>query len=231
MSHELLNFCHDPNSFQIYINDVLDERENFAKLINKRWNEVIKPNSSILIFSQSVRMLDLLKSVPANTQRTCQLYICECRPKSANELQDALAICKYLEETYYNSFKIIPDMAAGNLIIRGKIDSILMGAHSVYIKNCNPISFVNTCGTVMIYEMAEKYHIPFFLIAEKAKFIYCDDERTEVVSYEEEVDIFNNIRSNCQVSFENIGYDLCPISHKMIEDGYFKIIFDDIFLH
>lgn len=222
----LSKFKDDTNAFQSHINDVIDDREQFAKLINRRWNEVVKQNSNILVFSQSVRMLDLLKNVPANTQRTCELYICECRPKSPNELQDALAICKYLEGTYYKSFNIIPDMAAGNLIVREKIDSILMGAHSVYIKDNRPISFVNTCGTVMIYTMAEKYNIPFYLIAEKAKFVYCDESEDKLISYEEEADIFNNTPSNCNISFENIGYDLCCINDEMVDTGYFKIISD-----
>lgn len=227
MSEELKNFIDNLNSFQLYISEVIDDREQFAKLINKRWNEVVKPNNSILVFSQSVRMLDLLKTVPANTQRTCELFICECRPKSASELQDAFAICKYLEETYYKNFKIIPDMAAGNLIVRGKINSIIMGAHSVFIKDSRPISFVNTCGTSMIYTMAEKYHIPFYLIAEKAKFIYCNDDYDESVSYEEEVDIFNNTQTNCKICFENIGYDLCVIDKEIYDSGFFKIISDD----
>lgn len=223
----LLKQSNDMNGFQNTINLVIEERAGYARSINNRWNEVIKVEneySNILIFSQSIRLLDLLKSVPPFTQRKCNLYICECRPKSPESFQDALAIYKYLEDTDYRQFFLIPDMAAGNLIERGEIDAVLMGAHSIYVKGETPISFVNTCGTSMITLTAKAFSIPVYLIAEKAKFVDVSDISTVHVSYEEEENIFLNAQTYDRLTRKNIGYDLCNIDKDMLERNLFKII-------
>lgn len=223
---KLHDLCDSMNDFQTYICEVIDDRRNFSRLINKQWNKVVQENKNILVFSQSVRMLNLLKAVPANTQRSCQLYICECRPKSPTAFQDAFSICEFLEDTYYQDFHIIPDIAAGNLIGRGKIDLIVMGAHSVFLRNNLPVSFVNTCGTMMIYTMAEKYKIPFYLITEKAKFVELGCTGQELISYQEEEDIYKNTPSINNTHLDNIGYDLCCIDEEMYNCNCFQIISD-----
>lgn len=217
----------DMNGFQNTINKVIEERREFARKINDRWNEVINIKAddfNILVFSQSIRLLDLLKAVPSFTQRKCNLYICECRPKSPEAFQDAFSIYKYLEETDYKQFYIIPDVAAGNLIARGKINTVLMGAHSIYIKDGNPIFFINTCGTSMIALVAEKFSVPLFIIAEKAKFVNVSDDRAIKISYEEEENIFINTQSYDRLSRKNIGYDLCKISKTMLDKNLITII-------
>ena len=219
----------DMNGFQHTINLVIEERLDYARKINNKWNEVVRITEdteeyNILVFSQSVRLLDLLKAVPSFTQRKCNLYICECRPKSPDAFQDAFAIYKYLEETDYNQFFLIPDMAAGNLIERGIINVVVMGAHSIYLKDGQPISFVNTCGTSMIALMAREYGIPVRLIAEKAKFVSLPSDNSPKVSYEEEANIFLNTQSFDRLTRKNIGYDLCKIDKRTLDRNLFTVI-------
>lgn len=217
----------DMNGFQNTINTVIEERREFARKINNRWSEVINTKEddfNVLVFSQSIRLLDLLKAVPSFTQRKCNLYICECRPKSPEAFQDAFAIYKYLEETDYQQFYLIPDVAAGNLISRGVINAVVMGAHSIYIKDGQPISFINTCGTSMIALAAEEFSVPLFIIAEKAKFVNVLNDESVKISYEEEENIFLNTQSYDRLSRKNIGYDLCRLNKEMLDKKLITII-------
>lgn len=217
----------DMNGFQSTINTVIEERREFARKINNRWSEVINTKEddfNFLVFSQSIRLLDLLKAVPSFTQRKCNLYICECRPKSPEAFQDAFAIYKYLEETDYQQFYLIPDVAAGNLMSRGVINAVVMGAHSIYIKDGQPIFFINTCGSSMIALAAEEFSVPLFIIAEKAKFVNVLNDESVKISYEEEENIFLNTQSYDRLSRKNIGYDLCRLNKEMLDKKLIAII-------
>lgn len=219
----------DINGFQQTINLVIEERREYTRKINNKWNEVVRITEdtkqfNILVFSQSVRLLDLLKAVSSFTQRKCNLYICECRPKSPEAFQDAFAVYKYLEQTDYNQFCLIPDVAAGNLIERGVVNVVVMGAHSIYLKDGQPVAFINTCGTSMIALMAREYRVPFCLVAEQAKFVNLQSDSSPKVSYEEEVNIFLNTKSYDRLTRKNIGYDLCKIDKEMLDQNLFILI-------
>jgi methylthioribose-1-phosphate isomerase len=127
-----------------------------------------------------------------------------------------------LKDTEY-PITIIPDVCAGNLIYRKLIDKVIMGAQSIYFNQGKPVSFVNTCGSVMIALVSEKYDIPFFIVAESAKFIHLKENEQPQISYKEEVNIFTDEEQIVLlkadrlqgVSNRNVGHDLCPFSSNM----------------
>lgn len=198
------------------ISDIIEERNRNIRSLSKRGKEIIKRNSTILLYSQSIQMLEVLKAVPKNVQDTCKLYVCECRPKSPDPFQDGIAICHYLKETGYD-ISLVPDVSVGNLLARNQVNLVMMGAHSLYFRNGKFVSYVNTCGTNMISIVSEFYNIPLYVVAESSKIINLKDQEEEVVSYEEEENIFSatdiisslHLEGINNVNELNIGYDLC----------------------
>ena len=166
--------------------------------------------------------MNLIKSATKYIQSNCEIYICECRPKSPSPFQDAFSICEYLSETNYD-FTIIPDMAIANLMANNKISYVIMGAVTVYIENGMPKSFVNTCGSLMVLNSASKYNIPVYVIAESSKFVDLkNSSNDENVHYEQEEEIFfssqstlDTLKAKMKVHSSNIGFDLCPFSEKV----------------
>lgn len=201
------------------ITDIIDDRKNNLKKISKNGKAIIEKGSCILVYSQSIQMLELLKSVSKNVQDSCKLFVCECRPKSPNPFQDGIAICEYLKDTGYN-ISLIPDVSVGNLLARNQVNLIMMGAHSIYFRNDEFVSYVNTCGTNMISLAAEFYNVPIYIIAESNKIIHLNDSEQEIVSYEEEENIFGaadiinslHLEGISNVTELNIGYDLCVVN-------------------
>lgn len=207
----------DKDELESALSRYIYERKTVALNIGTAWRKVVNKGDNILIFSQSIRMIDLLKSVTRGIQESCKLYICECRPKSPDPFQDAYALCESFKDTGYQ-MTIIPDVCLGNLISRKQINKVVMGAHSIYFKNGKPVSFVNTCGSLMISLTSKEYKVPLFVIAESAKFLEISQNGSPHVSYMEEENIFiNEVKTtflqndNLQsISNLNVGYDLCP---------------------
>lgn len=205
----------DIDNIEQMIDDIVKQRNLDAESLSRKHRGLIKKDMNILLYSQSVRVIDLLKSVSNRVQQTCNIYICECRPKSANPFQDAIDISNYLQDTMYKK-SIIPDATVGNLIGNKLIDIVIMGAHTLYYKDDKFISFVNTCGTNTILNSARLNNVPVYVIAESSKRQDLDNHEMEDIIYDEEKDTFNNrlknegIRINTKVL--NIRYDLCEIT-------------------
>lgn len=215
------------NDVEDIIEDMIFERQKNLKALSRNGKGIIEKGSSILVYSQSIQMLEMLKAVSKTIQDTCRVYVCECRPKSPNPFQDGMAICEYLKDTGYEIL-LVPDVSAGNLMSRSQINLILMGAHSVYYREDKFVSFVNTCGTNMISIAAEFYNIPLYIVAESSKIVKLNTNEYESVSYDEEENIFgaadviNALHSEgiSNVTELNIGYDLCKANRntKLITD-------------
>lgn len=201
------------------ISDQIDDRMRNLKMLSRKGKEIIEKGSSILVYSQSIQMLEMLKAVSKNIQDSCKLFVCECRPKSPLPFQDGIAICEYLKGTGYDIL-LIPDVSIGNLLSRNQIDMIMMGAHSIYYKENEFVSYVNTCGTSMISIAAEYYDIPLYIVAESSKIVRLNGDDQEKVSYEEEENIFGaadiinslHLEGISNVTELNIGYDLCKVN-------------------
>lgn len=201
------------------ISDIISDRKHKLDELSRTGKKIIKKGSNILVYSQSIQMLEVLKSVPRNVQDTCKLFVCECRPKSPSPFQDGIAICEYLKDTGY-TITLVPDVTLGNLMARNQINIVVMGAHSVYFRNHIFTSFVNTCGTNIISLVAANYNIPVYVIAEDSKILNLENSDEEEVSYEEEENIFGaidiigllHLEGINNVSELNIGYDLCKVN-------------------
>jgi len=173
----------------------------------------------ILVYSQSQRVIDALLGVPQATQRTCELFISECRPKSPNPYQDAIAVCAELADSQY-LVTVCPDVVAATLLATRQISKVMMGTHAIYQENDGtPYAFVNTCGSLAIAVVAKEYDVPVIVIGEKLK---CDFvpllEAEDHVHSHQESDLLqgalglSELRTQRQeVAHLNIGYDLVTL--------------------
>lgn len=203
---------------ELYLEEVIRGRAQVSVAIGKKAIDVIRKNSNILVYSQSVRIFDILKGAPRGVQDTCHIYIAECRPKSPESFQDALAIAHEIKSTGYQ-LTLIPDAAMGNLIAGKQIHAVLLGSHAIYLRSGKPMYFVNTCGTSLLLSIAKQHNIPVFVIAESSKWSELPGGTEPSVSYDQEEALFRGLSgrltelkaSGCHISAVNIGYDLCVI--------------------
>lgn len=194
----------------------------------KEQGEIFSKNEAgrnILLFSESLRVIEFLSGTTDSFQKHSQLYICECRPKSELPFRDAQNFCDLIRDSncMFSKITIIPDMTAFNLIERGIVDLIVLGAHDVLLSNDCPVYFINTCGTSAIIEMARKYHVEVIVVAEEGKFNciescepVSDDEYDfkYEISYGHESTIYDEYEfmswaESQNIDTQNIGYDFC----------------------
>lgn len=217
---QILNQCCDLNEMLNYLEQKVVELNISASLINKHNSAVIKRSDSILIYSQSVRVTNFLKSLTREYQQSCTLYICECRTKSPFPFYDAIQICKSLEDTGYK-MHIVTDSSVSYLMKKNQITKVLMGAHAVYLQEAEMVKFVNTSGSDLILSEALKYKIPVFVIAEKKKCKLWDLDEESKVGYIEEKFVTKPLEDEGIETLE-VAYDLCN-AHQYVsfvcEDG------------
>jgi len=211
----------DKDAAERKIKEVVRDREAVAAVIrDKAANmQIIKRGDNILVYSQSVRVLDILRGAPRGVQDTCKIFLAECRPKSPESFQDALAIAENLKGSGYD-LTLIPDASIANLFERNQIKTVILGAHAVHLDGIVPKYFVNTCGTLMVLHAAHRKNIPVFVVAESFKHVpVIDPNMPPTVSYEEEEALYGDLdgklaelkAARVKISAVNIGYDLCPV--------------------
>lgn len=201
------------------VREAIDLRNSKTTLFRAVGRKYVRRNDRLLLFSQSQRVLQALLGVSAAVQRTVDLFIAECRPKSPYPYDDATAICRLLADSHYN-ITVCPDVVATNLISTGQIDRIIMGTHAVYTEDGLPHSFVNTCGSLAVALAGERYSVPTLVIAEliKLKAVAAADAIGEMHSHQERdlleaaTGINELATRRSPVSHINIGYDLVPVS-------------------
>ncbi len=220
---QTLNRCCDLNEMLNYLEKKVGELKISSALINKHNSDVIKRSDSILIYSQSVRVTNFLKSLTREYQQSCTLYICECRTKSPVPFYDAIQILKSLEDTGYK-MHIVTDSSVTYLMKKNQITKILIGAHAIYMQDGKMVKFVNTSGSDLILNEALSYKIPVFVIAEKKKCkIWNLDEELKVGYIEE--NFVTRLLEDEGIETLEVAYDLCN-SHKYVsfvcEDGIIK---------
>ena len=100
---------------------------------------------------------------------------------------------------------------------RKQVNNVFMGAHSIFVKDNKPQSFVNTCGSMLITNIAKEEGIPVYVIGEMSKLVALTPEAIGHVSFDEEEEIFTDVAKTLtelkstgqKVRTLNIGYDLC----------------------
>ncbi|MBE5764469.1 MAG: translation initiation factor eIF-2B [Clostridiales bacterium] len=205
---------------ELIVQQVKMERSQISKGIRKQGKNNLTDckGSNILLYSQSLRVVEYLNGASEEFKKNSNLWICECRPKSDEPFRDAKNTCQLLKESNssYN-ITIIPDMAAFNMMSRGLIDLVVLGAHDIVLYQENPISFINTCGTAGLLNYAKEKGIPVCVVAETGKFTEAIKEGDSLkyeISYGHEITIYNNFKfalwaKNENINTQNIGYDFC----------------------
>jgi translation initiation factor 2B subunit (eIF-2B alpha/beta/delta family) len=211
--------CTDKDCAEEVVKDLLESRRQLSVRISRNGNRVVIRNDNILLYSQSKRVGQLLRGVATGIQETCHLYIAECRPKSPEPFQDAIAFAEALSGTSYR-VTIVPDVVAANLLRRHQITKVLMGAHQVFRRSGRWESFVNTCGSDAVIEIASRENVKVYIIAEKDKITDLEpDAPPPAISYDEEEALFSSVSSELgelrargqNVAGINVGYDICEV--------------------
>lgn len=218
-----LSLCNDSNEMLKYIERKVYELNASSIEINKHNDKVIKRSDAILIYSQSVRVANLLNSFPKDFQQSCTLYISECRPKCPSPFYDAKQILNSLKDTEYKKH-IVTDASTTYLMEKNQITKVIMGAHAVYIQDGKMIKFVNTSGSDMILREAKKFNIPVFIVAEKKKCKDWNDCEVSKIGYIEEKLITKTLEDEGIDTLE-VAYDLCHSLDNVsfvCEDGIIK---------
>ena len=210
---------------EVSLSDYKYEREQISRNIGKKYSSVIKKKDSILLFSQSKRVSQILSAVPISIQKECSLYIGECRPKSPGHsfFQDAIETIKHIDPSNYKT-TFYPDIILGHLFETGKISKVIVGAHTIYIdKSGHMTHFVNTCGSSVISTLCVFYNIPLYVVADSDKEADANILKTKKISTTQEVklddsstsrSLKNLEREGYKIKIMNVGYDLVE-SNKM----------------
>lgn len=182
---------------------------------------LIKPNERILLYSQSQRVLQVLRGAPLSVQRSVHLFVCECRPKSPKPYEDAAATSIELSNSHYN-VTVCPDVVGLNLLATKQIDKVVIGTHALFCENgANDVyAYVNTCGTDAIAEVANKHGVPIIVIGEALKLEMIPRNFASDHLYpHQESDLTEGARSIRNISTKrgevthlNIGYDLVEVA-------------------
>ena len=159
-----------PASAETLLRNYIADRTGRIRQFAALGTTLIGENERILLYSQSQRVLQVLRSVPQAIQRTVHLFICECRPKSPGPYDDAGATCAELAGTNYN-ITVCPDVVGLSLLATRQIDKVVVGTHALFSENgANDIyAYVNTCGMNAIAEVAGHHDVPVCVIGEALK--------------------------------------------------------------
>ena len=195
-----------------------EERRAIRGRLGQKAHGVVGDARTVLIYSQSQRVVDCLSALSPERQRSVAVLIAECRPKSPTHFADALGVARLLEKTQYQ-LRLVPDVACGHLLQGGRINLVMMGAHSVFRSSDGAFRyFVNTCGSSMLAAIAQGCNIPVKVVFESEKVQVLDDSESQVakVSFDEEENIAADVLSALALTPSlaertrviNVGYDL-----------------------
>lgn len=218
--YEQLSSAGDIGDAERVVNSLIRSREAKRELFENLSRAVVESDDRILLYSQSQRVLQVLQGAPKAIQRRVDVFVSECRPKSPSAYQDAIAICRSLEDTEY-SVTICPDVVAINLIATGQITRVVMGTHSLYREGpgSQPYAFVNTCGSLAVAIAAERYGVPLVVIGEALKIEdIAEVDANDHLTVHQENDLLEGLMGVTELTTQreivghtNIGYDLVPV--------------------
>jgi translation initiation factor 2B subunit (eIF-2B alpha/beta/delta family) len=197
------------------LSNLRQRRISVKARMNAKTATSLRGTTSVLLYSQSQRVVDALAYVRPRDQEKVTLYISECRPKSPHPFQDAIATALLLRGTKYKII-LIPDVCALRLIEDRKVDAVLMGAHAVFrcAKSRRFTCFLNTCGSRAVVSATRAAGIPVKLVFETDK--VCNTSKLRDISYGVEEDIAakvievlaDEVDLADRISVQSIGYDL-----------------------
>lgn len=195
----------------------LERRRAARREIAMAADEAIGDAERLLLYSQSQRVIDLLMDLEPRRRKRLTLIVPECRAKSPEPFQNALLIAEQLHEGGFKSIEVVADMVGIHLVMRRKVDMVLMGLHKIFHGERGelPLGVVNAVGTDAISLAAEHVGIPAVFVFEDEKISYTEslDTALEVVSFDPECDIGASLQgsgNSTRVVCRQIGYDLVP---------------------
>lgn len=207
-----LEKCQNKDQMLQIVRRKIESRVVIGNKINYFSSQIFKPSSQILVYSQSIRVIEILKSLSFEIQKSCMVYISECRAKSPSPFYDAIQIYEQLESTKYKKV-LITDSSISYLMKTNQVNCVIMGAHAVYTENGIVSKFVNTSGSQTIVTESNKYNIPIYLIAEKAKIKKWSKAAENETRYEEGNYITNVLSSmSSRPATIEVAYDLCEMT-------------------
>ncbi|MBU1341647.1 MAG: metallophosphoesterase [Proteobacteria bacterium] len=154
------------------INKLMEKRRKNLIALSENAKTFISDGGSILLFGYSSLIINALDSCASEQKRNTHIYICECRGKTqynyANEIvySDGLHYAQKVREIGFQNVWIIPDISISNLMDRGLIQKVLFGTNGI---NNVDQSFGHTCGHLTVSDVANKYRVPVFIIADTGK--------------------------------------------------------------
>jgi translation initiation factor 2B subunit (eIF-2B alpha/beta/delta family) len=157
---------------------ILDQRKKSKEQINSKYAGKLDGKKNIFLFGFSKMVVDLLRSNKAeNFKNNINMYIFECASKRrfsiTNNLEynDGLHYALELWKVGFKNISILPEASFASLLndTEAKIDDtnslLLLGANGIDLEgNCG-----HTSGHLMMVIVAQYYHIPVFLVADKFK--------------------------------------------------------------
>jgi len=130
----------------------------------------IGANDSILLYSFSKAVLAVLNQwLSTHEEEVVTIYLCECRPKSANKpFAESLRWAEQLPRNRCR-LRFIPDADAARLLSAGQVTKVFMGVHRLRRPSPRRALFDNTAGSLALAQAAASANVPLFVFARTAK--------------------------------------------------------------
>ena len=190
-----------------------EQRGKISSRISENGRGIINRGDTLLIFSQSQRVIDFLNELEPSLRNSLNIVIAEVRSKSGTPFENAHEIFDRLKVREFQRVDITIDTAAMHLMRTGIVDHVLMGAHSILVDEDNHfLAVINAVGTGAICDIAEKYDIKVTFVAESDKFVQVKSIKNHVVSLETECDLSASAswiaKESDRSELIQVGYDL-----------------------
>jgi hypothetical protein len=128
----------------------------------------------ILVYALSMRVIQALRGADPGVQAATQLFIAECRVKSAPpsgnlaSFGDGAEIWRYLRETHYNA-SLVFDIDAVDYVRTKRVKRLLVGAQQLKEMPDGAFEIVATGGTDLLLTLARDRGLKVNVLAETMK--------------------------------------------------------------
>jgi translation initiation factor 2B subunit (eIF-2B alpha/beta/delta family) len=149
-----------------------ESRSRSVSALAENARPFLSDGGGILLFGYSSLVLEALRRLPLDVKEVTPIFIAECRGKTRysyrNEIvySDALHYSIGLRDAGFKNVAIAPDISAANLMMRGLIDKVVLGANGIDAHG----RFGHTAGHLALADLARVYRVPVYVIADTAKF-------------------------------------------------------------
>jgi len=128
----------------------------------------------ILVYALSMRVIQALRGAEPDAQAATQLFIAECRVKSAPptgnlaSFGDGAEIWRYLRETDYHT-SLLFDIDAADYVRTKRVKRLLVGAQQLKERSDGTYEIVATAGTDLLLTLARDHGLKVNVLAETKK--------------------------------------------------------------